>query len=427
MPVSAQSECPTLERAALAETAIWCAEVPDGHACYGNATLTPTWRDATTTPGFQNSGDVVALDEWNALIGISERATNQWGVAYLRPITHRPDSWQPRTLTIILMGDVTLTNQGEDGVTLPTRFATITPSAGANLRRTPSEQAPIVATVARDEVVKLTGITADESWVRLQRLDGQSAWLTTTAIDLPNPAELPTVTADDVPPDTLYQPFSDLRLQTRGETPCEGAPPDGLLIQSEDDTAGAMLRINDLNLILDGAVFVQADERITQIHVIEGTLIVADQTIVGGQTLRYSQDDTATQAYDVNRLEHLPIHLLPRWFYIAVDTSRYLTPRPSPDASPLAGIAVDDPCRITTGETGSNLRAGAGTNYPIQGVMAHRESARPTGYAIASDGAQWWRIAPFVWVRRDTTVTGGDCASLPQVDSPPPPPLPRGD
>jgi hypothetical protein len=111
--------------------------------------------------------------------------------------------------------------------------------------------------------------------------------------------------------------------------------------------------------------------------------------------------------------------------YIGLDEQLLITPRPQPDRSPLSDILVDEPCVVTTGQTGANLRAGPGTDFPIRGVLAYRETVNPTARATGTDGGTWWRIAQNLWLSAATTVTGGDCVNVPQSDRVPVPPAPE--
>ena len=123
----------------------------------------------------------------------------------------------------------------------------------------------------------------------------------------------------------------------------------------------------------------------------------------------------APLVYDYDMMLSLPLDLLSENTSLGIDIYTLVTPRPSNGESPIAGMALDAPCKFTVGQSGANIRSKPGTDGAIIAAMAYRESAEPIARAIGSDGLPWWKLAESVWIRVDTTVTGGDCTTVPLV------------
>ncbi len=148
---------------------------------------------------------------------------------------------------------------------------------------------------------------------------------------------------------------------------------------------------------------------------LEGDITYEDETIVEGYQLIVSEENSTIDPYDSTRFAPLPTQILPRYTYIGIELNTIITPAPTVDRSPIADVLVDDPCVITTGEGGANLRSGPGSEFPIRGVLAFRETANPISRVIGSDVLLWYELAQNVWVTSQVVVTGGDCLSVPQA------------
>ena len=407
--------CPAFEQNAIVMTGEVCSELEAEQVCYGHPTVT--------------AGDLNAPGERVDIMGISQIRTTKegdsWGVAQILTSVYPENSWQSQSMSLVVFGDVLLTPQGNEGVSIPTVDAEITISQGANIRTQPSAEAALIRPLLVGDSVKLTGRLPDNSWFRLQFPDGETGWVFAQAVDTDRDT-LPVVDADDDLLPQIRRPLQDFDLITSvDDARCPAAPSSGVLLQT---SSPGDLEINNVQVRIDGTVYLQSS---FILHVLNGdaTVIVGDssQFVAEGNSVTVLVEgdgdealstgvSSTPQAYDYERLLPLPLSLLPEPAYVAVDLRSILTPRPSPDASPLEGMALDAPCRITVGPDGANLRSGPGTDFPVRGVIAYRESAEPEGRTIGTDGQPWWRLAAGVWLRVDTTVTGGDCFSVPNVD-----------
>jgi uncharacterized protein YgiM (DUF1202 family) len=414
-------DCPTLEQAAVGETRVWCAEITTGEACYGNSIIAPEFTSfAPDNVTFAAPGDTVPLTAIAALSTAIDE--NRYGAALIHTVGYEPNSWQTQAVTLALLGEVRLTNTGQEGIAIPTLTTTITAPEGANIRTGTSEDFRVLTSLLVGEIVKIMGRLADDSWLLIQLTDGRTGWVTATAVET-NLSELPIVDTESPQPDLLYTPYSAFSLHTTtGDSRCSQAWESGLLIQSSKETAVRLL-VNERQLLVSGTLFLQAAlESEFDIFVIDGTAQIDDTEVEEGYHAIISTEkdetgnwlETAIRPYDFVRLAPLPTELLPQYTYIGIDLSTIITPAPSTDRSPIAAMLVTDPCVLTTGEGGANLRGGPGAEFPIRGVLDFRETARPIGRATGSDGALWWELAQNVWINAAVVVTGGDCVSVPQ-------------
>jgi len=411
--VIAQTDtCPTLERAAVSEARVWCMETEDGEACYGNSLV------SSDADAFQRAGDRVALDETSSITTSIDVETNRYGVSLLRTTAYTAESWTSQPITMVLLGDVTITNTAAE---LVHEVAAIAAPQGVNVRALPTAEGRVITPLFDGELVMLTGILADASWLRVLLPDGQTGWIVAQAV-AETPAELAVVDAETFTLENIYEPFAAFELVTAsGDARCEESWESGVLVQTSGDEA-VELRVNDQAYLLNGTAYVQADEEgETTISVIAGEVLVGEEAISEGYEFSLPFTEEA-QTYDFARFAYLPTEILPQYVYVGLDLTTIITPAPQEDRSPIADVLATDRCILTTGPGGANLRGGPGTEFSIRGVMALRETAYPIGRTTGSDGGIWWELAQNIWISGATTVTGGDCVAVPQSQRIPVPP-----
>lgn len=429
VPAMAQeTTCLLTQQATIAEAGGWCQGLSTGEMCYGDGGLQVLDTDGTALPAGA-AGDRLRLSELS-LVSSQIRET-AWGMALLQTQALGATSGSPQMLAFAILGAATLTNDAPEQAAY--LYAPITPEQGANLRSGPGEQYRQLGAIAQNESVLLTGRSADGLWLRMQRADGSAGWLVASAV-LADTSELPTVTVDDPAPDLYYAPFAAFSVHVDDESvSCAGGVPSGVLVQNVHATDAASIQLNGVRLQFDGALFLtqRGTDESTRlvVNVIAGEV---DLMPIEGEAVPveaaqfvelYTDEDGIVQvsdpaAYDYETLVVLPLSVLPQPMYVAVELTQYITPAPSEDRSPIADMLATDPCRITTGPGGANLRYGPGRDYAIRGVMQMRESADVQGRAVGTDGASWWQIAPYIWISAFTTVTGGDCVSVPMAAVP---------
>lgn len=442
LPALAQpGDCPTLEQAAFAESRVWCGNLESGQACYGNPSVQMTANNDTARV-FAAPGDkIMASDVKNLSTQIGE---NQYGVVLAQLAAYPPNSWQAGDISAALYGATHILNPVENAADVPVQDIEISQVDAVNIRNAPGVNNAVIASVYRGDVVKATGRLADDTWVRLQLPNGDTGWLSSSAFDA-SLRGLPVVTVNDIPPAPFELPLTIFSfISGVGDARCQNAPDSGLLLQTPDITTEYRFVINGVELFLSGTAFLQAQPDMgLVIYLLEGTarvlaldtewivrpgFQVTTPLIMNDNNLLPAAPPLVPTRYDYERLFMLPLSLLPRSTYIDFDLATIIRPAPIDGSSPLGGVLVTEPCVLTVGADGVNLRTGAGTDFALRGTMNFRQSARVIARAIGTDGNPWWQLAPGVWISSVVSVTGGDCAAVPTVEAPVlPTPTPESD
>ncbi len=424
-------DCPTLEQAAFAESRVWCRELETGQVCYGNPGVSLIGQ-GDNVPVFAAPGDTIAAAEIGTLN--TQIGENQYGVVLALLAAYPLNSWQTGEITVAAYGETQITNLARYNADVPMQDIEITQVDAVNIRNAPGVNNAVVASVYRGDVVKATGRLSDDTWVRLQLPNGDTGWLSSSAFDA-SLRGLPVVTVNDAAPAPFELPLTLFSLLTGvGDARCENAPDSGLLLQTPNITTEYRFVINGVEIFLAGTAFLQAQPEMgLVIYLLEGTarvLALNTEWIVrpGFQvtTPLINTENSLVPAappivptrYAYERLFMLPLSLLPRSTYIDFDLAAIIRPAPTDGNSPLGGVLVTDPCVLTVGVDGVNLRTGAGTDFALRGTMNFRQSARVIARTIGTDGNPWWQLAPGVWISSVVSVTGGDCAAVPVVEAP---------
>lgn len=439
LPTLAQAgDCPTLEQAAFAESRAWCLGIAAGEVCYGNPGVLLTGR-GNTSPAFRAPGDKLGAVEVGNLN--TQMGENQYGVVLALIEAYQVNSWQTGEITLALFGENQLINLGTEDDSAPVQTIEITEVDAVNIRNAPGIASAVISSIYRGDLIKATGRLADDSWVRVQLPGGETGWLSTSAFDA-SLRGLPIVTVEDAAPEPFDLPLTVFSFVSGvGDARCENAPDSGLLLQTPDTDTEYRLTVNGVEVLLSGTAFLQAQPEMgLVIYLLEGAarvlaldtewivrpgFQVTTPLINGESGLMPAAPPIVPERYDYERLFMLPLSLLPRLAYVNFDLAAIIRPAPADGSSPLGAVLVTDPCTLTVGADGVNLRTGPGTDFALRGSMNFRQSARVIGRTIGTDGNPWWQLAPGVWISSIVSVTGGDCAAVPVIE-PPSLPTPEG-
>ena len=419
LAAAAQSDdaCRAFVQAAVETVRKSCAETGLNTLCYGYPPLEWTPREGAATP-FADVGDSVSLAQTQSLTGRPfDLAAKTWGAALLRLRTDLPD----QLLVMLAFGDITLQNESDASDSFLALAVQVAETTGANLRQSPSVDAPLVRTLYSGDALTAIGRLADGTWLRLP--DG---WVATellrSAYDL---SLLPVMAADDAAPTLLYAPMQAFRFRSAFEdASCLGAPDSGLLLQAPDGVTAARVVVNGAALTFGGTLYLQTtNEGRTVLTALEGGAIYEDgKTLETGERLTYGyQGDAivygAPEEYNFARARYLPLQLLPREFELAFSVGGLLYPF-TPGTGFLTTIAADARCTVAW-SVDVNLRAGPGTAYPIRRGVAAGYYGYPDARALDSEGRMWWRLAEAVWLAVDNTAGAGACDQVPIIEAPP--------
>ena len=103
--------CPTIVQDAVAALDELCADTGRNQACYGNLHLVAEPQPDVTGLQFEQPGDIEDVDHILSLtLSPMDEDVPEWGVALLKLQANLPDMLPGQNVTILLFGDVTLTN-----------------------------------------------------------------------------------------------------------------------------------------------------------------------------------------------------------------------------------------------------------------------------------------------------------------------------
>ncbi|MAU08904.1 MAG: hypothetical protein CL607_03715 [Anaerolineaceae bacterium] len=434
-PPAQADQCPIQVQQSFDTTEQTCTDLLPGIACVGNGTVQSQPRNASETFAFAQSGDRTEFSALDSLTLQTLSSANQvWTVMQAQaPFSTRAGSGGANA-SLVAFGDVSLTNTGDD---FDPNFltASVLAQQGLNVRRTPDERGVVVYQLKPTDEVVVTGRTIDDQWVRIVIPNAFAGvgWAYAPYIDVPGGiTELPIVAVNSEPPELEapeFGPMQAFTLRSSQYPNCENMPDSGILIQSPDGLADALLiRINGVRIELNGAMFVQAQPSANlEIDVLEGEAVVSangsSATANAGNavTVLLTEDMQANGtpnvvAYDEATVNALPIRLLPRLFGIA-GANGSAAPATTADSSPAEATSAPEAtvCTITAVDAPKNIRSGPGVDYGTVSTLAAGESATATGQATDSFNFAWYRIESG-WVRFDTVDSSMGCLDLPTVD-----------
>jgi hypothetical protein len=111
--VAAQDQCPTIVQSAVEVLANDCAGMERNQACYGNGEIISVAQpDAALS--FEAPGDIDDLANFESMaLSPLDEDSGAWGVALLQVQADLPDTLPGQNVSVLLFGDVEITNAGE--------------------------------------------------------------------------------------------------------------------------------------------------------------------------------------------------------------------------------------------------------------------------------------------------------------------------
>ncbi len=261
--------CTEQVQAALTLTRSLCSQIGRNEVCYGNQLLEATPAERAPNFSFSSPGDLADLRFIQDLHLSQLIAPDEWGVALLAVQANLPDTLPGQNVLMVLFGDVQIDNQGGE---VPVRLmATI--QSSANLRSGPGTRFDIVGAGAKGDEVEIEGRSSTSDWFRIRRSDGQApAWIYGNLISLNGSAGTLPVMDANTAADALFGPMQAFTFQT-GITGlrCQGAPQDGILVQTPARMGQIHLRANEVDIRLGSTAFLRAvPGQMMTVDVIEG-------------------------------------------------------------------------------------------------------------------------------------------------------------
>lgn len=434
--VTAQdATCSEIQESAFDALTEYCLGTQEYGLCYGSPTISVNYNEmGDDTLRFTLPGDRVPSNVVDWFSTSSE--ANTWGAVDIYLVALADGVASSVFSKMIVFGDVRIHNTSTVDISMFVDSGSISSRQGANLRSEPSTTGEVVSSLMYNTSVRITGKVADGSWVRVHTSLDEVAWLATEAVGIYDINRIPVVDPDE-DPEPLTMPLQSFDFQSGLPIAnCEGGGLSGILLQTYSPYSPDLKQyipttfdVNDVSISIAGTVFLQAHPNTgLLVSVVDGVADVSaldeSQTVETGYVSRVFMELNDEErlvaveppaiplVYEYDTLSSLPLNLL--GVTLGRDVSALITARPIGGESPIAGMALDAPCKLTTGESGANIRSAPSPDGSILMVLGYRESAEPVARAIGSDGLPWWKLADGAWIRIDTTVTGGDCASVPR-------------
>ena len=427
-----EDQCTAAVNAVRSNILAHCAEQVVGTLCFGNPTVAVKNKPgAQSISGnrFNRPGDLADLGSAELFSTSSEART--WGSARAVFQAFPVDSLAAETSNLLLIGDVAIFVPPT--VTAPAGLieVEVTASLGANLRTEPSTDARVIRPAAQRTRLWALRRSEDGEWIQAYIDPAQLAWvsesLVTGAVD----------DLDTAPPANAGAPLW-LTLQAfdfgsgLDDAPCDSAPDSGIILQTPKYAAPRKFLINGIPLLLNGTAYMQAQVGVGMwVYALDGEaqITIADvaTAIAGGAYIRIPLGFDAdgkiaptaapapAAAYDYHRMLKLPLEVLLYPTRVGLDPYTVIARRPSSGDSPLIDIALDAPCKISTGTFGARIRSRPDPDAPVIALMGYHESAHPTARAIGADNLPWWKLGESIWIRIDATDYAGNCSAIPLI------------
>ncbi len=339
-PTGAQQDtCADLVEQALTTTNARCSATGRDQVCYGNEAVQaepqPSFGGRFT---FARVGDRVNAGEVQTLrLSGADLDAGEWGMALMRLKANLSDEAQDEYVTLLLFGDVEVTN-AIDYADLPPRLIEVNPLRGVNVRGGPSTNAEVVAGLRAGQLVIADGRLADGSWIRIRLPDTEQerGWVFANLIGSAANLNALKVVDPSAPPEPFevegpgYGPMQTFYFKAGQETPPCPEAGSGLLIQTPGSGQDAILVVNDVTLQIASTVYLemQTPSEMT-INVIEGGAMVTASDVThivpAGARLRVPLDTDlsasvpleAPEPYDAGALAALPLGGLAREVTVA--------------------------------------------------------------------------------------------------------------
>jgi hypothetical protein len=417
--VVAQSSCPATILLAVSRANTACIDLAPEAVCWGNGTVETTFYDGSILEEIGTTGDSQQL----ARLQTHADADN-YGIASLTFQANLARREPGRFVKAFLFGEVELTN---DIPPVPT--VSLTAIGQVKLRILPDATEDIIETFPLRTTLTANGLWEAGGWYRvLVPNSDQLAWVSEEVIQVVGDANtLHVVSVDDVP----QRPFERITLRTASDdAACDGAPQSGLLLQTPNpEQNDVRLVINEVEISLRGAAFIQADTDLT-IYVLDGQAWVnqggVEELIPAGTYTVIDGSPTPAEPYTMETFAGLPINSLAYRFAIASPRSQeeiaayiqqaLLTPTPPPTREEQEATF----CRRTVTRP-TTIWAGPSNTYEALGDLPTDAHVSPVLRVVFSSGETWWQLRAGGWIPVAHTQSSDICGEVPITETIPPP------
>ncbi len=319
--------CTDVMQQAMAAVGNDCAPTGRNQACYGYVSLEATPRTGVQNFAFANQGDLASVGDLASLrLSRLNTEAQTWGIALMKIQANLPDALPGQNVTFLLFGDVQIDNAVDSATTT----IDITSNGGINVRSGPGTGYQVAGSLAKGEATTANGRSANSSWLRIQIPDSDSLGWVSASLVTPASDVSALAVIDPSSAETPFKPMQAFYFQTGiTDTSCNGAPQDGILIQTPEGTGQINLRANDVDIQLGSTAYLQAQaSNQMTISVVEGeghatadgkTVAIpagSQVSIPIDENMKASGAPGDVQPYDAS-LANLPVQVLPKTITVA--------------------------------------------------------------------------------------------------------------
>lgn len=412
--------CPTSILLDVSRAASTCFRLEPGEICAGNGAISASGFAGEVL--MAEAGDRADLSAVNTLS--AALTDDDLGIVTLSSY----DGGEPLAgaFTLVVLGDVTLTNQVTPWPTLDAIAI-----GSVNIRNAPRQDAELIAHAGVNDGLIVNGRSGDNRWARVA-VPGEHVfgWASVDVLNIRG--NLLTLELAS-PGQPVLDAFRVFDLTTGADTACEGGLPSGILLQSANNEQSAFMQIGSTRLQVHGTAFVTARNADSgpSVYALAGYAIIysdaGDLTFVPAGGVHSAASVVPLEPASVALL---PVQLLPVSIRlpaaiteadIARLTEAHLntlaaaqaTPTPQPTADPTI-------CRrVTRGTT--TLYAGPGEFYEAINSLPAGASVRPVVAASDPDGRIWWQLTTSNWLLTSQVRETGLCPDVPRTQNITPP------
>ncbi len=337
--VAQDATCGPLVQQALSAVENGCGSTGRNQACYGYVALDATPRDGVQNFTFAKAGDLANVADVETLrLSALDEAKKTWGIALMKLQANLPDTLPGQNVTFLMFGNVQVQNAVPASTELKT--VEITSKSRINVRGGPSTNYGVIGSLGAGDIATANGRNDQSTWLRIQ-LPGSSAlgWVSASLVSTSDVSGLSVFTADDNAP--AFTPMQAFYFSTGiGKSACNGAPQDGILIQTPEGAGKIALRANDVDISLGSTGYLQGAPGTTmKVSVVEGEGKISSDgktvTVPAGSEVEVPVDNDLkasgppgdVKPYNSDDVANLPIDVLPRKITVADPASEQIIDR----------------------------------------------------------------------------------------------------
>lgn len=300
--IDGQAENEIIENA-ITETIAHCANLESNSVCYGHDNIEAV-VNCEDAPAFERAGDQLPLEVVCQLQLSPLQADGTWGLALMKV---RPQD-VAEDITIVSFGDVLLQNAASDFVQLEAQVLVDT-----DVYSGPALQYEKIGQLQAGDKIQTIACNCTKHWLRVILAEDQIGWILARNVELSGDIdELPT----NKPESPVYESMQAFTLRSGFQEM------DGILIQTALNSPPMPLKINNVEMMLQGTVFVQSQTSLT-LSVLDGTATLATPQLNAGipagirANIPLSETNEVIgvmemEAYDSQAVALLPLELLPQ-------------------------------------------------------------------------------------------------------------------